>query len=349
LTVIAVVAMRGGGGHKAVAPPLTPLRAEALRPALIKTKATPAVHAAKASSGSLTAKEWQAKFWAADKANDYLRFVKEALPAARAGDGRAAWYIGNALSACSYVKYKYHDSADPEAQLQQELTVGTPGEPRARNLPQWVLDQQEHETRRCLGLAKEDPFAGLPPPPGGFVCTSLGVRNPPCNYSSSGYWWAQALADGDPLAQENAASDAAAAISVDPQMPDDVKAGKLKVIQENLRAAVESGDPDALYRAGLLVGNNPNLTTDNMRGFAVSLAACDLGRDCSADNPDNLWSKCILTGACPPNADYAYFLQQSLGPERYGQLYAVSQQVVQSSRAGDWQGVLAYLTIDKHP
>jgi hypothetical protein len=207
--------------------------------------------------------------------------------------------------------------------LQQELTEFARVTPKRKMpLPQWMLDHREQETRRCLGLAREGA-------PGGY---------------DSDYWQAKAFAAGDPLAQEEAAAAAVAAIAVDPQMPADVKAAKLKFIQDNLRAVVESGDPDALYQAGYLMAN-PLLTDDTLRGMAVALASCELGHDCANSGHNN----CMVSGACPPGADFAYFMQQSLGQERYAQLYARAQQVVQLERAGDYQGVLAYLTIDKHP
>ena len=80
----------------------------------------------------------------------------------------------------------------------------------------------------------------------------------------------------------------------------------------------------------------------------MALAACDLGRDCTAANPDMVFHDCAASGRCPPGTDLAYTLQQSMGQDQYAQLYARAQQVEFSARAGDWQAVLAYLTIDKH-
>ena len=97
LVVVAVFALRGGESHKA-SPSTTPLRAKTSQPVLVKTVgAPPKVHAPASPSG-ITAAEWKKRFWAADKANDYLGFVKEALPAAQQGDGRAAWlYLASAF------------------------------------------------------------------------------------------------------------------------------------------------------------------------------------------------------------------------------------------------------------
>jgi hypothetical protein len=46
-----------------------------------------------------------------------------------------------------------------------------------------------------------------------------------------------------------------------------------------------------------------------------------------------------------PGPDFPPILQQGMGQEQYAQVYARSQQVVLSARAGDWNAVLATLTI----
>lgn len=249
--------------------------------------AQPGAHAAPASG--VTPADWRARF---DKANDYLRFVKEALPAAQAGDGRAAFYIAAALHQCPL------DAVAAGLQLPQ----------------------------RCLGLAKE----GVP------------------GDHDSTYWFAQALGDGDPLAQADAARGAVGDVMADPQMPGNQQAAKLKIAQDYLRAAVASGDLDALWSAGQTL-SSPVFAPDTLRGVAVALASCELGRDCSANNPEDPAHECVVAGTCSPNGDYAYMLQQSLGQERYAQVNTQMRKVVQAERAGDTQAVLEYLTIDKHP
>jgi hypothetical protein len=270
---------------------------------------------------NLSRSEWTAKFRASD---DYLKFIKEALPAAVSGDGRAAWYIKEALSSCANVVRTYRGSADPQAQLQQQLE----GMPHA---PQWARDLLEKKTNRCLGLAQNDPFVSLPERQGGYP---------------SAYWYEQALADDDPLAHEHKAADAIAAISVNQNMSEAERTKRLEVVETNLRTAVQSGDPDALYHAGALLTDG-RYSSNPLNGIAVALAACDLGHDCSAGNPENSWSNCKLNGACPADADYAYFIQQSLGPEKYAQTYSHAQEIEQSIRAGDWDSVLTNLAVDK--
>jgi len=276
------------------------------------------------NSSSVSPAGWTARFRASD---DYLKFVRDALPAAVSGDGRAAWYIKEALSSCALVMRMYRGSADPQAKLQQQLES-------IPNAPQWARDDLAKKTHRCLGLAQQDdPFVSLPERRGGHP---------------SAYWNEQALANGDPLAQERTAVDALAAISVTQSMSETEKTKQLDVAETNLRAAVQSGDPDALYYAGTLLAD-ARYSSNPSNGIAVALAACDLGHDCSAGNPDNAFSNCKLSGACPADADYTYFMQQSLGPDKYAQIYSHAQEIEQSIRANDWDVVLTYLKIDKHP
>jgi hypothetical protein len=157
LALAAFLALRGGGSPSQL-PSLTVI-APAAAPARETMASTAPDHRAgddhtiKKNATSTAAATWTAKFRSSD---DYLKFVIDALPAARSGDGRAAWYIGEALASCALVMKTYRGGADPEAQLNQELA----NMPKA---PQWGRDLLAQKTHRCLGLAGEDPFAGLPP------------------------------------------------------------------------------------------------------------------------------------------------------------------------------------------
>jgi hypothetical protein len=275
-----------------------------------------------ASSGA-TAAQWTAKFHAS---SDYRKFVADALPSATSGDGRAAWYIGQALTSCTLVVKDYRRTPNPEELIRRQLE-------RSVNAPQWIRDLEVEKTNRCLGLAQSDPLEGLPHRDGGYP---------------SAYWRNLALADKDPLAEAQAAADAIATISVTQGMSEEAKTVQVRVVDANIRALVQSGDPDALYYAGTLL-SDPRYSSNSMNGIAVALAACDLGHDCSADNPENPFYNCKLSGECPSGADYAYFLQQSLGAGKYSQIYAHAQEIVQSVRSGEWDVVLKNLVVDKTP
>jgi hypothetical protein len=220
----------------------------------------------------------------------------------------------------------YRRSGDAQELIRRQLE-------RNVNAPQWVRDLAVEKTNRCLGLAQSDPTEGLPHRDGGY---------------SFAYWNKLALADKDPLAEAQAAAEAIATIAVTNGISAEAKAEQLRVVDTNVRALVQSGDPDALYYAGMLL-SDPRFSSNSLNGIAVALAACDLGHDCSADNPENPSYNCKLSGECPSGADYAYFLQQSLGPGKYSQIYARAQEIVQSVRSGEWDVVLKNLVVDKSP
>ena len=58
-------------------------------------------------------------------------------------------------------------------------------------------------------------------------------------------------------------------------MSDAEKTRQLQTVDGNLRAAVRSGDADALYYAGSLLADG-RYSSDPLNGMAVALAACDL-------------------------------------------------------------------------
>lgn len=287
-----------------------------------RVSAAPAGASASVATAAVTA-DWTKKYRSSD---NYLQFVKDALPAAVSGDGRASWYIAEALRSCALVMKTYKDVADPEAQLNQTLVSMT-------KAPGWTKDLLAQKTHRCLGLAQEDPFASLPSKVGGYPAA---------------YWNHQAVVYGDPVAQESQVQDALGAVAVGYQLSDTEKEASLGQVDTTLRSVVASGDPDAIFKAGVAMAD-PQFVDDPLNGLAVALAACDLGHDCSANNTENVFANCKLSGACPADADYAYYLQQSLGPEQFAQVYERSQLVKQAVESGDSDTVMKYLALTKHP
>jgi len=184
---------------------------------------------------------------------------------------------------------------------------------------------------RCAQLAKDDPFSDLPARAGG--------------YRNAAFWAAMALADGDPLAQvhqavidvENASYASASN-----------RAASMEEAQNLLSYVAKSQDPDALHVAGQMLMDGW-YSSDPLRGVAISLAACDLGYDCSANNPGNSFAVCRESGACPTDADYAYYVQQSLGPERFGTAYSEAQAFKDLLARGDWNGIAIYIALKESP
>src|SRR5262249_26275022 len=148
--------------------------------------------------------------------------------------------------------------------------------------PQWMRDQEFDRFRRCSGTINADPFASLPAPSG--------------EYASPHYWFDMAVKDGDPLAAADRAVQDLAAVGF--EKSPELKAATTQRVQEVFASAVGSGDPAAIFRVGVALISG-NAAADRVNAAAVTLAACNLGYDCSANNPDNPFSNCRLSGACP--------------------------------------------------
>ena len=250
------------------------------------------------------------------RATDYLQFIKNAEGAARRGDGRAAYYISKALLVCSPYVVQYRSAADPQAAFQASQ-MSHP------NQPQWAQQVMAQNFSRCEGLIQHDPFASLPPHSGGYTLQ---------------YWFNQAVADGDRVAEMDQAS------SVLGELYDSPSSATTETVKSQLQSAVtgavESGDAHAMFLAGMML-SNAKYSPQPLEGVAIALAACDLGYDCSASNPENPFSMCARSGACPADGDFAYYMQQSLGAEQYAQAYSEAQSLEDMLSRNDSAGVAA--------
>jgi hypothetical protein len=111
-------------------------------------------------------------------------------------------------------------------------------------------------------------------------------------------------------------------------------------------AATNSGDPGALFAVGQLLTDG-RYSSDITRGLAISIAACEMGYDCTAANPANPFSACKDTGSCPADADFAYYIQQSLGADMYAQAYARAQELKELLAQHDTSGIDRFIVIDQ--
>jgi hypothetical protein len=227
---------------------------------------------------------------------DRYTFIKEAAPAALKGDGRAAWLIGDALMDCIGDIVAVKRGEDPAEQLQQLLQqyaqVGN---------PEWMAEMQRQRFERCKKLATTDPFAGLPPHEG--------------DYMRPRYWWDRGANSDDPGAQARGAVEK-------------FVTGKASEAQAQaaIDKAVQSGDPMALFAVGFAL-SDLHWSSDTTRGNAIALAACELGYDCSADNPAMLIHTCKYSNDCGGITDFAEWLAANIGPDRYGEAYAQAQEL----------------------
>ena len=260
---------------------------------------------------------WEKQF--ADTTN-YFDFVSKAANKAYEGDGRAAFFISKALYQCMPIARQYAHSANPEADFTAYWATMT-------KAPQWVLDKAQKDFRSCVGFIKGDAFAGLPERPQG--------------YNSSGYWMDKAAASDDPVAQALKAGDAIS--NTDLERSSSVSAKSLASAQLAINSAVASKDPAAMFQVGQLLSDG-HASNDPLQGFAVSIAACDLGYNCTASN-EELFRGCAAQGTCPAGMNYADVIKAAVGEDGYAKAYARAQQLEDAMNRGDKDAIEKFLQI----
>lgn len=235
-----------------------------------------------------------------------------ASDASMRGDGRAAFYVSEALLTCGLVVHTYGGSQDPEAKFAQEKAQFKG--------PQWALDRLERNFRRCISLASEDPLAHLPERAGGYPRS---------------YWYDRALALGDPMAKVNRV--ARNLSNVYDYESKEKKALTTVQIKADLRDIVLSKDPQALHVLGFTLMNG-QISSNPFRGVAIALAACDLGFDCTPNNPDSVNAVCKESLECSPYESFAENMQRQLG-RKSGEVYAMAEEFKEALARND-EGVL---------
>jgi hypothetical protein len=268
-------------------------------PKAVEQKAAPQIHPAVMSAGprgvSPVQITWPKEFLASQ---DYFAFVSKAAKPALEGDGYAALYISKALLPCLLMKTLYGKAADPQAALNQEL---------AGMSDAWVADSKRHTFELCRGFFKGDAFASLPDRVGG--------------YNSSRFWLDQAYHDNNPIAQSLHAGRALGT------------SGDVSNAQADINEAVASGDPEALFRVGTILSNGHG--QDALQGFAWSIAACDLGYDCSAETNPDYFGSCVAAGTCNPGTRFQDIVVNAVGASGYANAYARAQEIETALSRGD--------------
>jgi len=250
-----------------------------------------------AEAGPKARLDWMKEYSAT---KNYFDFVAAAAEAAFNGDSKAALYISKALYICSPIQKEYANSSDPQSDFDTHWAARS-------HAPQWVVDKARKDFQSCVGFIKGDAFASLPERPGG--------------YDSIGYWIEKSAKD--PVAQALQAGSAIAATNY--EKSSDVNAKSLESAQKSINSAIASRDPAALFQVGQLLSDG-HASSDPLQGFALSIAACNLGYDCTASNPE-LFRGCAAQGQCPPGITYADVIRTAVGNEGYAQAYARAQQI----------------------
>jgi hypothetical protein len=250
---------------------------------------------------------------------NYFGFVSKAAKAALDGDARAALYVSKALYLCLPIKM-YANSTNPPSDFGAYSAAHS-------HAPQWVLDKARKDFQSCAGFINNDAFADLPERPGG--------------YNSIAYWTDKAA--NDPVAQALQAG--AAIANTNFEKSSDVNAKSLDSAQQSINGAIASRDPTALFQVGQLLSDG-HASSDPLQGFALSIAACNLGYDCSANN-DELFHGCAARGQCPPGMSYADIVRKAIGDEGYAQAYARAQQIQDAMARDDTNALQQFVQLKR--
>jgi hypothetical protein len=205
-------------------------------------------------------------------------------------------------------------STDPEADFNAYWAEMT-------KAPQWILDKARQDFQACVGFIKGDAFAALPNRTGG--------------YNSIRFWTEQASASDDPIAQSmQAGTDVSKTIFERSSSANDKS---LEAAQLMVNNAVASRDPAALFKVGQLLSDG-HANSDPLQGIAVSIAACDMGYNCTANNAE-IFGDCVAQGECSPGMNYSDLAKKAVGEEGYLKAYGRAQQIEDAITRGDTNAI----------
>jgi hypothetical protein len=263
-----------------------------------------------AAEHSAVTVDWNKEF---QTSTDYFPLIAKAAKAGLDGDGRAAYYVSRKWLECLSFAHQYGSAEHPEEKFNDDMS-------QFAYAPPELIEKKRKQFQDCAGFYKlndpkgNDVFADLPSREGG--------------YKSVKFWMDLAYQNEDPVAQTVHAAVAVSSMSPNPE--------QIQVAQEDLNRAIASGDPEAIFHAGMIITNG--LYVDRIEGFALSLAACDLGYDCAAANSngsDFPFGECVAMGTCPAGSTFPDWVTKNLGAEGYAQAYARAQQIKEALAQGN--------------
>ncbi len=293
------------------APPATPVSTDKSR-----DPPNPAVIAALPVSPN--AKRTRAQ-WYEDThhSTDIAQTVRDAAAAAEAGDDGAARAMTDIMLRCALPLRSIRSGATREAFI---ANYGKSNSAYAAHL-QRVYDE-------CAPLATAAGFENWETVAGG----KWGVQ----------YWRQLSLELGNPATEaEVLAEDLMQVTSGTPEQREKAQTQAQAFVKDILQKA----DGESWYRLGMRLGNN-DLSSDISTGFALALAACEIGYDCSGDNERNDWYACRWQPGCTETMDLNERIKSMTSPELYAKSYGKSQQLVEMIKRGAWDEVQAFVKLD---
>jgi hypothetical protein len=246
---------------------------------------------------------------------DDFGFVANSAKKALDGDGKAALDIANTLEKCVAIKYQYRDKPDPQAAFESEMAD--------QKSPQWVIDRMRTRFLACRGFIHGNPFAGLPDRPGG--------------YESMRFWNDLAYQENNPVALTQHAAARPGLIT------GTADGSNIQAAQSDINKSAATGDPEALFRIGLLLSDG-RVGPDPIDAFAAMIAACNLGYDCTTNN-EFAFGACAAADACPQGEIYTDKIRNTIGDANYAKAYGRAQQLQDALSRGDTSAVQQFVQL----
>ena len=264
------------------------------------------------------ARDWMRSYH--ESTDDFL-LAQELAEAALLGEPRAAYLLGEVLLRCELHK-----------RTLAPYSVGTVEE----RIESYLVEQSRMSERGRTALRRE-----------AVGCARVFTESPFAAYDlpeearDFRYWSRQALELGDPLAVMTRADRLVAGRS----LTDDAEEDRAfrEALLRDVRMVVFAGEPAALFAVGGLFAH-PAVVADPKQGLAWWIAACEMGYDCSNDNPN--WAPgCVQDGTCAAGETRLTELQRDLGATEYAEIYASAQDIQYKIKANDWDGLQQYLQV----
>jgi hypothetical protein len=241
---------------------------------------------------------------------DALDFITGAAKSALHGDGEAAYFVARSIERCYGRERDVWNAPDPEAAFASKW-ARYPDE-------HFAMANDRNAMEDCLRYVREDAFAGLP--------------DAGSSYRDPGFWHDLAYKDGNPKAL---ARHTQTALSALPDARSDRDTPILDQAETDIQKIMSSGDTAAMFDLGL-VFDAPDIRTSGFQGLEIRLAACEMGFDCTTNNPalrETLG--CFGTDTCAGINEFQDILRRDLPPAIYAAIDARAQALADAVRRGD--------------
>jgi hypothetical protein len=120
---------------------------------------------------------------------------------------------------------------------------------------------------------------------------------------------------------------------------------KIEIAQSDIDKAAASGDPEALFLVGGLLADG-RVGKDPLNGFAVMIAACNLGYDCTTNN-EFAFGACAAANMCAQGEIYTDKIRETIGEADFARAYSRAQQFQDALARGDTSAVQQFVQLKR--